>query len=106
MGEETARIFGEIRDVAADLGLVLHPISEEELLKEGRRAWLALGYRYHLTRSATDSPLASGWSTDEDTARARFAALVDEYGSRPGAVITLIDEAERRTLAVWPGRLS
>lgn len=106
MDEETARIFGELREVAADLGLVVHPISEEELLEEGRRAWLARGYRYHLTRTATGSPLASGWCTDEDTARDRFTALVDEYGSRPGAVITLVDEAERRTLAVWPGRLS
>ena len=106
MDAETARIFGELRDVAADLGLTLHPISEEEFLEEGRRAWLARGYRFHLTRTAVGDPLASGWSTDEDTARDRFAAVVDEYGSRPGAVITLIDEAERRTLAVHLGRLA
>ena len=106
MDEETARIFGELRDVAADLGLTLHPISEGELCEEVRQVRLRRGYRYHLTRTAVGDPLASGWCTDEDTAHARFAALVDEYGSRPGAVITLIDEAERRTLAVWPGRLS
>ncbi|MER6182973.1 hypothetical protein [Streptomyces sp. NPDC001652] len=106
MDEETARVFGELREVAAGLGLIVHPMSTEDVLEEGRRAWLSLGYRFHLTRSAAGSPLASGWCTNADTARDRFAAAVDEYGGRPGAVITLIDEAERRTLAVHPGRLS
>lgn len=105
MDEETARVFDELREVAAGLGLVVHPISREEVAERGRRAWVRRGYRFRLTRSAAGSPLASGWCAGEDTARARFAALVDEYGGRPGAVITLVDEVERRTLAVWPRRL-
>lgn len=106
MDEGTARIFGELREVAAGLGLAVRPVSTEEFLEQGRRAWLRRGCRFHITVSADGSPPASGWSADEDTARDRFAALVDEYGGWPGAVITLVDEAERRTLAVWPGRLA
>lgn len=83
MDDETARVFGELREVAA-----------------------SLGYRYHITLSAPDCPPASGWSVDEDVALARFVALVDEHSGSPGTTITLVDELERRTLAAWPGGLS
>jgi len=103
--DETARIFGEVREIAASLGLTVHPVSHDESRELGRRAWIRLGYRYSITRSAPGSPPAGGWSRDEASALARFAALVDEEGD-PGIVVTLVDEVERRTLAVWPGGLS
>jgi hypothetical protein len=61
--------------------------------------------RFHITRSAAGSPLASGWWSDEGAARRRFSTVVDQYGSRPGACIALIDEAERKLLAAWPEEL-
>lgn len=106
MDDETARVVAEVREIAAGLGLAVHPIGADELRELGRRARLRRGYRYHITRSADGSPLASGWWVDEDAARDRFAVLVDEFGDRPGAVITLIDEVECRAIAVWPGWLS
>jgi len=104
--DETARVFDELREIAASLGLTVHPVSQDESRELGRRAWIRLGYRYQITRSAPGSPLAGCWSVDEASALARFAAFVVECGGSPGAAITLVDEVERRTLAVWPGGLS
>ncbi|MFJ9633856.1 hypothetical protein ACIRU8_39790 [Streptomyces sp. NPDC101175] len=59
--------------------------------------------RYHITRSAPGYPLASSWWRGEAAARARFAALVTEIGSLPGARITLADEETGETLDEWPG---
>lgn len=77
-------------------------VDASESQEKGRRAWLHLGYRFHITRSADGSPLASSWWVDEDAARTRFARVVAESGGRPGARITLVDEAEQTTLATWP----
>ncbi|MFJ9101264.1 hypothetical protein ACIRJM_22685 [Streptomyces sp. NPDC102405] len=101
MDDQTDRLLGEVREVAASIGLIARPVSTEEFLEMGRRAHLSRGRRFHITRSATDSPLASGWWADEDAARQRFRVLVDSFGQLPGAVIALVDEADRRTLAVW-----
>lgn len=100
--DQTDQLLDEVRDLAASIGLTPRPVSTEEFLEMGRRAQLSRGRRFHITRSATGSPLASGWWADEDAARARFRVLVASFGWRPGAVIALVDEAERRTLAVWP----
>ncbi|MFI7406574.1 hypothetical protein ACIBW9_39950 [Streptomyces sp. NPDC049541] len=35
-------------------------------------------------------------------ARGKFVVWVGQYGSIPSTRITLVDEAEARTLAVWP----
>ncbi|MFG2789113.1 hypothetical protein [Streptomyces sp. NPDC048419] len=58
--------------------------------------------RYHLTLIAVDRPVAHGWWSDEKVARAKFVRWIGEYGTIPGARLTLVDEDEARTLAIWP----
>jgi hypothetical protein len=77
-------------------------VSVDEFEEMGRRALLRRGYRFRVTRSAPGVPLARSCWRDEDGARGRYQELVDSFGQRPGAVIALVDEAERRLLAVWP----
>ncbi len=38
----------------------------------------------------------------KETARRRFSAWVGEYGSMPGARITLTDEQHSNVLMTWP----
>lgn len=102
---ETARILNHLREAAAEMGLTVRIVPTEEFQERGRRAWLARGRRFHITKSAVGHPLASGWWADEDAARDRFKVLVEEFGGRPGACIALVDEAERKTLAAWPEEL-
>jgi len=91
-----------VREAAATVGLTARPIPADEFEEMGRRALLRRGFRYRVSRSAPHSPLASSCWRDETAARERFGELVASFGSRPGAVITLMDERERRLLAVWP----
>lgn len=99
---ETARTLDDLREAAAETGLTVRIVPTDEFQERGRRAWLARGSRFHITRSTVGCPLASSWWADEDAARDRFRVLVEEFGGRPGACITLVDEAERTTLAAWP----
>ncbi|MFJ4551081.1 hypothetical protein ACIP4X_17950 [Streptomyces sp. NPDC088817] len=58
--------------------------------------------RYHLTLTAGGRPAMHGWWGSEATARHKVASWVGEYGSLPGARITLTDEATGTTLTTWP----
>ncbi|MGW3031211.1 hypothetical protein ACWDCB_08235 [Streptomyces sp. NPDC001178] len=95
-------IFADLREVTAELGLTMRPISQEEWEEKGRRAALRRGWRFHLIISVPGQPALHGWSSDAETARERFAARVSKYEGVPGARIVLVDQAERATLAVWP----
>lgn len=102
----TAMFLADIREAAATVGLAARTVSVEEFEEAGRRAWLHRGRRFHITVSATGHRTASSWWTDEQAARDRFATVVAQWGSRPGARIILIDEVERTTVAAWPEELS
>ncbi|MGW2523952.1 hypothetical protein ACWC09_44620 [Streptomyces sp. NPDC001617] len=95
-------IFADLRDMAAELGLTMRPISEGEFQESSRCAWLRLGRRFHLVISATGQPTLTSWHMGETVARGRFTATAAEFRAVPGARVALIDEAERKTLAVWP----
>ncbi|MFF4500356.1 hypothetical protein [Streptomyces sp. NPDC001401] len=95
-------IFADLREVTAELGLTMCPVSPQEWEEKGRRAALRRGWRFQLTISVTGQPTLHGWSSGEATARERFTARVSKYQGLPGARIVLVDEAERTTLAVWP----
>lgn len=58
--------------------------------------------RYHLLLAIDGRPMMHGWWDDETTARDKFRRWVGEYGSMPGARITLVDEVTGETLASWP----
>lgn len=81
-------------------------VDASESQDKGRSAWLHHGYRYHITRAAAGSPLASSWWKDEDAARARFAAVVAELGDRDGVRAALVDEETDTVLEEWPGVVS
>ncbi|MCI3277607.1 hypothetical protein [Streptomyces cylindrosporus] len=95
-------ILDDVREVAAEVGLTLRPISQEEWEETGRRAALRHGWRYRITISAPGQPTLDGVASDEETARERFAARVSKYEGTPGVRIVLVDLAERKTLDVWP----
>ena len=99
---ELDELLDVVREAAAMVGLAARTIPVDEFEEMGRRALLRRGFRYRVSRSATGSPLARSCWRDEAGARERFAALVESFGSRPGAVITLTDEQDRRLVAVWP----
>ena len=61
--------------------------------------------RYHVTLSAADRPVQHGWWGSEATARTKFASWIGQYGSMPGARVTLQDEETGETLTTWPERL-
>jgi hypothetical protein len=102
MDPVTRKVFDDIQEAAARVGLTVTPVSAEEFLEMGRRAMLRRGRRFHVTASATGHPVFSSWWVDEGAARERFRIQVGKWASRPGACVTLIDETERETLAVWP----
>ena len=99
---ELDELLDVVRDAASMVGLTARPIPVDEFEEMGRRALLRQGFRYRISRSAPDSPLARSCWRDEAGARQRFEKLVQSFGRRPGAVITLMDEQERRLLAAWP----
>ncbi|WP_281155581.1 hypothetical protein [Streptomyces sp. HYC2] len=59
--------------------------------------------RFHLTVTAAGRPVVRGWWGSEATARRKFLSWVGEYGSMPGARITLTDEQQGSVLTSWPG---
>ncbi|MER6492748.1 hypothetical protein [Streptomyces griseorubiginosus] len=99
---ELDELLNVVREAAATVGLTARPIPADEFEEMGRRALLRRGFRYRVSRSAPGSPLASSSWRDEAGARERFGELVSSFGGRPGAVVTLMDEQERRLVAVWP----
>jgi hypothetical protein len=58
--------------------------------------------RFHLTLTASGHSVAHGWWPDEAVSRAKFIRWIGEYGTIPGARLTLVDEAEARLVAAWP----
>jgi hypothetical protein len=58
--------------------------------------------RYHLLLAAAGRPIQHGWWASEATARRKFTSWVGEYGSMPGARVTLTDEETGSTLTSWP----
>lgn len=58
--------------------------------------------RYHLTLTAAGRPVQHGWWGSETVARAKFVSWIGEYGSMPGARVTLVDEETGETLTAWP----
>lgn len=91
-----------VRDAAATAGLTARSVDADEFEEMGRRALLREGFRYRISLWATGSPLTRSCWRVEAGARGRFDELVESFGCRPGAVITLVDEVDRRLLAVWP----
>ncbi|MBX9399407.1 hypothetical protein K4749_39170 [Streptomyces sp. TRM72054] len=57
--------------------------------------------RYHLLLAAGGRPVQHGWWGSGETARAKFRRWVGEYGSMPGARLTLTDEVTGDVLATW-----
>ncbi|WP_326790545.1 hypothetical protein [Streptomyces sp. NBC_00151] len=57
--------------------------------------------RYHLLLSLDGRPTMHGWWKSEATARKQCTGWIGERG-RPGARITLIDEAAGTLLTEWP----
>ncbi|MEV7809226.1 MULTISPECIES: hypothetical protein [Streptomyces] len=58
--------------------------------------------RYHLLLESGGRPVQHGWWEREEVARDKFRRWVGEYGSMPGARLTLTDEQTVEPLAVWP----
>ncbi|MFF5860766.1 hypothetical protein ACFY8B_35110 [Streptomyces sp. NPDC012751] len=58
--------------------------------------------RYHLLLAAGGRPVLHGWWGREETEREKFRRWIGEYGSMPGARVTLTDETTGETLASWP----
>ncbi|MEU9917784.1 hypothetical protein [Streptomyces sp. NPDC051001] len=57
--------------------------------------------RYHLTLAADGRVMMQGWWADQAVAEAKCTEWIGDYG-RPGASITLTDEATGETLTAWP----
>ncbi|KOV89143.1 MULTISPECIES: hypothetical protein [unclassified Streptomyces] len=58
--------------------------------------------RYHLLLEAGGRPVQHGWWNREEVARDKFRRWVGEYGSMPGARVTLTDDETSDLLATWP----
>lgn len=58
--------------------------------------------RFRLALTARGRPIVRGWWADEATARRKYRTWIGEYGSIPGARITLTDEGDGSTLTTWP----
>jgi hypothetical protein len=58
--------------------------------------------RYHLLLTSAGQPVQHGWWASEETARQKYTRWIGEYGSMPGARITLTDENTGETLTSWP----
>ncbi|MER5549733.1 hypothetical protein ABT072_46925 [Streptomyces sp. NPDC002589] len=57
---------------------------------------------YHLLLTSEDRLLQHGWWGSGETAHRMFSRWVGEYGSLPGARVTLTDEKTGEQLAAWP----
>ncbi|MES9520734.1 hypothetical protein [Streptomyces capoamus] len=58
--------------------------------------------RFHLLLESGGRPVRHGWWHREDVARDEFRRWVGEYGSMPGARLTLTDEETAQLPATWP----
>lgn len=58
--------------------------------------------RYHLTLTAAGRPVMHGWWSVRATVDRKFREWIGEQGSKPGARVTLVDEASGDVLAEWP----
>ncbi|WP_122614500.1 hypothetical protein [Streptomyces sp. Tu 4128] len=58
--------------------------------------------RYRVTATSAGRPAITGWWDREDVARGKSRDWGGQYGSLPGAWITLIDEEQGVTLTEWP----
>ncbi len=58
---------------------------------------MAEAHRFHLAVTASGRLVMQGWWESEETARRKFTSWVGEYGSMPGARITLTDEQRGHT---------
>lgn len=58
--------------------------------------------RYQLTLTVAGGRVARGWWGSEEAARRQFTRWVGQYGSMPGARITLVDEDTGTVLTSWP----
>ncbi len=58
--------------------------------------------RYHLLLESGGRPVQHGWWHHEVVARDKFRRWVGEYGSMPGARVSLFDEETGQMLATWP----
>ncbi|MGW2445765.1 hypothetical protein [Streptomyces sp. NPDC001675] len=58
----------------------------------------------NLLLACDDRLVLRGWWGTEAVARRKFRVWVGEYGSLPGARITLTDEETAAVLASWPGQ--
>ncbi|MGV9901997.1 hypothetical protein ACWDU8_05765 [Streptomyces sp. NPDC003388] len=59
---------------------------------------------YYLLFTCDGRLVLRGWWGTEAVARKKFRSWVGEYGSLPGARITLADEETAAVLASWPGQ--
>jgi hypothetical protein len=62
--------------------------------------------RYHLVLAAAGRPIQHGWWNEESTARRKYVSWIGEFGSMPGARVTLTDEETGEQLDEWPGVVS
>ncbi|MGV9888412.1 hypothetical protein [Streptomyces sp. NPDC003395] len=58
--------------------------------------------RYHLLLASAGRPVQHGWWNNEATARRKYVSWIGEYGSMPGARVTLTDDETGETLTSWP----
>ena len=61
--------------------------------------------RFRVTLTAAGRTVMRGWWASETVARGKFRDWIGEHGSRPGAVITLVDEEAGIVLTTWPDEL-
>lgn len=58
--------------------------------------------RFHLTLTSAGRPVMHGWWASEATARDQLPVWVGNWGSVPGARVTLVDEDTGAVLTTWP----
>ncbi|MFF4402652.1 hypothetical protein [Streptomyces sp. NPDC001480] len=58
--------------------------------------------RYHLLLASGGRPVQHGWWIRSEVARDKFRRWVGEYGSMPGARVSLTDQDTGEVLASWP----
>lgn len=58
--------------------------------------------RFLVALTTRGRPVVRGWWADEATARHKYVAWIGEYGSLPGARVTLTDEVDGSTVTTRP----
>ncbi|MEU5599236.1 hypothetical protein [Streptomyces sp. NPDC020298] len=58
--------------------------------------------RYHLLLASGGRPVQHGWWNRSEVVWDKFRRWVGEYGSMPGARISLTDQDTGEMLASWP----